>query len=719
MSERGTPLPVEAYACSLESAARVTVLRPVVDDAPARDSLLLPTIPRLEGLGASATAAEFTRDAEHVRVRLTFAPGTSFYGTGEVVGPLERSGTSVTLWNTDAFEYGAASSPLYQSHPYVLAVRADGSTLGLLADTIRRGTITIAAGASGDPGVEFAFEREPFDMYAIDGAHPRDVTRALAALVGRIAMPPLWALGYHQCRWSYMSADEVRALAGEFRRRGIPCDGLWLDIDTMDRFQVFTTNPATFPDLAALTDELRARGFRTVAILDPGVAVESELAREGLERGLFVKDAEGEPARGKVWPGVCHFPDFTSRGAREWWSEHVRAFVVRTRLDGLWNDMNEPSVMDGPGKTLPDSCRHEGTDGSGGDHARWHNLYGQLMVQASREGFVRARPEQRPFLLTRSNHVSGSRLAATWTGDNRATWEHLRWSISMVLNLGLSGQPFSGPDVGGFSDNPDRELFARWFELGAFLPFFRGHAEKSSRRKEPWAFDAETEMRVRAAIERRMKLLPTLYTLFREAHELGLPVARPLFFADPADPVLRTIDDEFLLGDDLLVAPIVHARVHERSVLFPHHAGGWYPFPEGGSPITERERVVPAPLGTIPLFARAGSILFEHEPRPSTASPARLLVVHVFLDAHGRAEGRLYEDEGEGHAHARGVFRDARFTAKSTESEVVIEEHAAGSFDSPTHERFFLVHAGGQTLRATRPRSETYRVSRCHPGNLA
>jgi alpha-glucosidase len=375
--------------------------------------------------------------------------------------------------------------------------------------------------------------------------------------------------------------------------------------------------------------------------------------------------------------------------------------------------MNEPSVGDGPGKTLADSCRHAGIDGSGGDHARWHNLYGQLMAEASREGLVRAHPEHRPFVLTRSNHVGGARFAATWTGDNRATWEHLRWSISMALNLGLSGQPFAGPDVGGFSDNPDRELFTRWFELAALLPFFRGHAEKSSRRKEPWAFDAETEGWVRAAIERRMKLLPTLYTLFREAHERGLPVVRPLVFADPTDPALRTLDDAFLLGDDLLVAPVVHERAHERTVLFPRHSGGWYPFPEGGAPIVERERVVPAPLGTLPLFARAGSILFEHEPRPSTATPARLLIVHVFLDEHGRAEGRLYEDEGDGHAHARGHFRDARFTATATESEILIEEQATGSFDSPARERFFLVHAGGKTLVASRPSAASYRMPRC------
>ena len=726
----GTALASEARTVELGAASvsgtRVSTLRPRFPDgrgAP-RPSLLLPAEPVLGPRAEPPVPVAFTRDATHVRARLELPPGTSFYGTGEVTGPLERSGRTVTLWNTDAFEYGAASTPLYQSHPYVLAVRADGSALGILADSIRRGTIACAGTAqrSGSPAVELAFESgaageaEPFDLYLIEGRRPLDVTRALAALVGRIALPPLWALGYHQCRWSYTSADEVRAVAAELRSRDIPCDGLWLDIDYMDRFRVFTTNPETFPDVAALTEELAELGFHTVAILDPGVAVDSELACEGLERGVFVLDAEGEPVTGKVWPGACHFPDFTSRAAREWWSEHVRAFVARTRLDGLWNDMNEPSVMDAPTKTLADTCRHAGTGepgsrGSGGDHARWHNLYGQLMVAASREGFERARPERRPFLLTRSSHVSGARLAATWTGDNRATWEHLRWSIPMALNLGLAGQPFSGPDVGGFSDDPDAELFARWFELACLLPFFRGHAEKSSRRKEPWAFGAETERLVRGSIERRMKLLPTLYTLFREASESGAPVVRPVFFADPTDPTLRTIDDAFLLGDALLVAPVVFARARERVVVLPRIPGGWYAFPDGGPPITAHEHIVPAPLGTLPLFARAGSIVFEHEPRASTATPPRLLVVHVFCDAAGRAEGRLYEDEGEGHAYAQGAYRDARFTAEAGETELEIEERATGSFDSPAHERLFLAHVAGKTVLARCARTDRYRIA--------
>ena len=656
-------------------------------------------------------AIVFDHDGVHVVARALFPAGTSFYGTGEVAGPLLRNGRTVTLWNTDAMPYDESSSSLYQAHPFVLAVLPDGRAVGLLADTARRGTIAL-----GSETVELAFEEEPFDVYRIEADHPIDVTRGLAALVGRIAMPPAWALGYHQCRWSYASADELRALAAEFRRRGIPCDALWLDIDYMDRFRVFTWNEATFPDLPGLTAELRGQGFCTVAILDPGVAVESELAEVGLEHGHFVLDAAGEPVTGRVWPGTCYFPDFTSERVRAWWADEVRAFVERTGIDGLWNDMNEPAVFDVPSRTLPDDARHAGFDGSGGSHAEWHNLYGQAMAWASFEGLVRARPEQRPFLLTRANHVSGARFAATWTGDNRARWDDLRWSISMALNLGLSGQPFAGPDAGGFSDNPSPELFARWFALAALLPFFRGHAEKSSRRKEPWELGPRVETWVRAAIELRMRLFPTLYTLFREAHESGGPIVRPVFFADPADPELRALDDAFLLGDALLAAPVVHERAHERSVLFPRVPGGWIPFSAGAAessaagPILERERVVPAPLGSVPLFARAGSILFECAPRASTAlPPVGPLVVHVFLDPDGRAEGRLYEDEGEGHAHARGVFRDTRFHARSDGNELVIDEQATGSFESPLAARYFIAHVAGRTLRFARPRAATQR----------
>lgn len=665
----------------VQHLSSVTVLRPTTEEgvSPPEHSLVLARTPALDA-GASAGETERRRwewDGAVVRVQVPFPSGTSLYGTGEVAGPLLRNGRSTVLWNTDAWCYGEETPSLYQSHPCVLAVLPDGRAVGLVADTFRRGAIHCA-----EDGVEMQFEEEPFAIYRIEAEGPVEATKALAALVGTIEMPPLWALGYHQSRWSYGSESEVRALAREFRSRGIPCDAIWLDIDYMDRRRVFTVDRKRFPDLARLTKELTATGIRTVAILDPGVVADErdETCASGLEHGHFVLDARGRPARGRVWPGVCHFPDFTRAETRAWWADRAAAVVRENGLDGLWADMNEPSIFKVPSRTLAGSANHRGL--GGGTHARFHDLYGRLMAEATRDGLAAAHPDRRPFVLSRSNHLGGARFAATWTGDNQSRWEDLRWSISMVLNLGLSGQPFCGPDVGGFHGDPDEELFARWFELGAYLPFFRGHSDEESCRKEPWSFGPEIEARVRAAIERRMRILPYLYTLFREAHEEGTPVARPLFFADPADPELRSVDDAFLLGGDLLVAPVVEPGSSSRKVILPRHeGGGWFVLPDGDRLLESREIDVSAPLGTIPVLARAGSIVPEIPPRESTRGGFRQgLILHVFLDRRGEARGRLYEDSGDGHGHRRGEFRDSTFTARVVAGEVRIETRTSGSW---------------------------------------
>ena len=631
----------------------------------------------------------FTKAAEFVCARVALGAGVSCYGLGEGAGPLLRNGRTTRMWNTDAWCYGEEDEALYQSHPYVLAVRPDGRAVGLLADTFRRGEIEL-----DEKGVEFRFEGEPFALYRIEGPDPTAVQRGLAALVGHIDMPPRWALGYHQCRWSYESADEIRALAREFAARDIPCAALWFDIDYMDRHRVFTWHAARFPDPRGLIDELHAQGIRAVAILDPGIAIDEEydVYAEGTVGNYFVLSRNGRPARGRVWPGWCRFPDFTAARTRAWWARRAARFVAEADLDGLWNDMNEPAVFRVPGKTLPDSARHVGVEGAGpGNHARYHNLYGQLMTEASRAGLSAARPDRRPFVLTRANHLAGSRFAAAWTGDNRSRWEDLRWSIPMVLNLGISGQPFAGPDVGGFFGDPSPELFARWFAFGAFLPFFRGHSEKSSCRKEPWAFGAETEAHVRTAIERRMRLLPTLYTLFREATETGMPVVRPLFFADSADTTLRAIDDAFLVGNDLLVAPIVHEGESERTVRLPVNPGGWFAFPGGGARITAREVIAVAALGELPRYARAGSILFESTACDAIAGGGEL-VVHAFLDDEGTARGRLYEDEGDGHAHLERVFLDRRLEVRDGKRGIEVRVETDGTWRPPTRRRRMVVH---------------------------
>jgi len=538
-------------------------------------------------------------------------------------------------------------------------------------------------------------------VWVLRAADPATLISALTELIGRSELPPLWALGYHQSRWSYSSAAEVRELAAKLRSRRLPCDALWLDIDYMKELRSFTWDPERFPEPERLIEELRAQGLRVVAILDPGIAHAKRYPphKSALEGGHFVLDEHGAPVVGRVWPGPCSFPDFTREPTRAWWAAQVEKFVG-SGLSGLWIDMNEPSVFRTPGRTLPARAQHRGL--GGGDHASLHNLYGQLMAQATREGLLSARPGERPFVLTRSNHLSGARFAAQWTGDNQASWDDLRWSIAMTLTLGLCGQPFAGADVGGFDGDPSPELFARWFELGAFLPFFRGHSEKSACRKEPWSLGAETERTVKLALERRMQFLPTLYTLFELARRTGLPVVRPMFFADPSDRALREIDDQFLFGPDLIVAPVLEEGARKRTVVLPGGAQGWYLFPselEGRAKdlLPPGRYAVDAPLGRTPLFARAGRIVVNQRPRLHTAAQAdEEPVLHVFFDAQMRASGELFEDDG---LTRNGPGKLTTLSARILRGRVVIDAFVDGE---EVLERAWRVVAHGQKAALVR-----------------
>ncbi len=677
------------------SDVTVITVRPILDDGtePAA-SLVLATSPDKEPMSHAPDGfppVAFEADGGVVRGQVALPEGSSFYGTGEVTGPLLRTGRATMLWNTDAWGYAETMPVMYQSHPYVLGVLPDGRAVGVLADTIRRGCVVCAPN-----GVELQFEEDPYDVHVILGESPLAVSEALSALIGRIRLPPLYALGYHQCRWSYMTADEVRDVARNFRERKIPCDVIWFDIDYMDGYRCFTWDPARFADPRGLTDELHRSNFRSIVMLDPGLAVgDDPITRSGLDGEHFVIDAKGRPFQGRVWPGICHFPDFTRPETRLWWGTMVGEFADRHGIDGVWNDMNEPSVFGVPTKTMPEDVQHRGA--GGGPHKKFHNAYGMFMAQASHEGLAAARPDRRPFVLTRSNHIAGSRFAATWTGDNQALWEDLRWSITMTLNLGLSGQPFSGPDIGGFAGNPTPELFTRWFELGAYLPFCRGHGHKHDCRKEPWSFGPEAEAHVRAALERRMRLMPYLYTLFRSAEVHGHPIVRPLFFADPRDAALRAIEDCFLLGGDLLVAPVTEPGQTTKHVTFP--GVGWYLFPSGGPMLLDRKMNVSAPLGSTPVFARAGSIVPEGPLReftmPSLHEP---ITLHVFLDAKGRATGRLYEDDGESNAHLRGEFRDTHYVAQLDGRKFTLTASRTGKAPAPSRRRTVIVHAANGTV---------------------
>jgi len=576
-------------------------------------------------------------------------PGTSYYGTGECCGSLERSGKSVTCWNTDCFGYDDRTRSMYQSHPWVLAVRRDGTAYGVMVETSYRCRVTTGL------GIVFECEGHSPGVIVIDGDSPRDVVKRLAELTGFMPMPPKWALGYQQCRWSYEPDSRVREIARQFRERRIPCDVIWMDIDYMDGFRCFTFDAEKFPDVKRLNDDLHALGFKTVWMIDPGIKVDAGdgVYAAGREGNHFVRTEKGTEYQGKVWPGECAFPDFMSARTREWWAGLYAEFMGHG-IDGVWNDMNEPAIFDGPGKSMPETNRHEADQELGGQdlnyphssHARYHNVYGMQMVRATREGIARAAPDKRPFVLTRSNFLGGQRYAATWTGDNTSDWKHLASSIPMVLNLGLSGQPFCGPDIGGFIGNATAELFARWMGIGALLPFARGHSTKDSKDHEPWAFGAECERACRLALERRYRLMPYLYTVFHEAHMTGMPVARPVWFADAKDAGLRAVGDAFLIGGDVLVVASTRARGGKpRSVLGVFER--WREFEPAAEVVEGLPRLYVRPGAIVPVGPLM-QFVDEKELDP--------LTLVALPDESGRAEGMLYEDAGDGNGYAAGDF---------------------------------------------------------------
>lgn len=601
---------------------------------------------------------EFSTDGKHHRVSLAIADGTSLYGTGEVTGPLLRNGTSITLWNTDSPAYREDNGRrLYQSHPWVLGVRKDGSAFGFLADSTWRAEMDLKS------GIEFTSDGPLFPVILIERGTPQEVLQALAKLTGTIPLPPKWSLGYQQCRWSYLTADRVREVAGEFRKRKIPCDVMWMDIDYMDGFRDFTFNPKTYPDPKGLNDWLHERNFHSVWMIDPGVKAKKgySVYDSGTAEDAWVKRADGTEYHGKVWPGMCTFPDFTQPKVRAWWAGLYKNFAAQG-VDGVWNDMNEPAAWDEPGAsgTMPLDNQHRGGgDLPPGTHAQYHNVYGMLETEATRDGMLAANPGKRPFVLTRASFLGGQRYATTWTGDNASTWEHFKMSIPMVMGLGLSGQPFAGPDIGGFIDKADAELWGHWIAVGAFYPFTRAHACHGTPDKEPWAFGQEVENAARTALERRYRLIPYLYTNIYESSLSGLPVMCPVFFTDAKDPSLRAEQQAFLCGGDLLVVP--------RWAKDPRLPKGiWRTVSLVGENSTT-DKFQPD------LKIRGGAIVPLGKVIQSTneesLDPLTLLVC---LNDGGTADGTLYEDAGDGFGYKDGDFLLTSYHAEKRGNDVVV-----------------------------------------------
>jgi alpha-glucosidase len=615
--------------------------------------------------------------------------GEAYLGFGEKVGALNKRGMHFRFWNTDVVPHHPDTDPLYQSIPFFIGLR-DGVAWGCFVDESWRMDVDVAR---DDPNcIRWTSSGPEMDVYLIAGPSVATVLERFTALTGRTPLAPLWALGAQQSRWGYENEREIRAVLAGYKQHELPLDAIYTDIDYMDGYKVWRWDSTRYPNPTKLVQDAAIQGVRVIPIIDPGVKLEPgySVYDEALEHDYLVRLDRGDVLVGEVWPRPAVFPDFTRAAVRQWWGTQHKAFTD-IGIAGFWNDMNEPScfslqrtgggftadgnISDGvgriEGKTLPDDARHGEKR-----HLEVHNVYGLTMCQATREGLEQLRPDKRPFVLTRAGFAGIQRFSAVWTGDNSSYWAHLESSIAMLMGLGLSGVAFTGSDIPGFTGAPSAELMVRWYQLGVFYPLMRNHSAKGTPYQEPWRFGAETLRLVREALERRYRLLPTLYTLLHEATKSGLPVMRPLVMHDPRDLECINANDQFLFGDALLVAPVVRPGDSKQLAYLP--TGRWLEFNnftpgqflEGG-----RYVIADAPSDAIPMFLRAGgAIALTRAARHTTTANWDTLEWHV--GAGEEITGALYEDAGEGYSDSR----ETRITGSLENSALTLERTVTGAF---------------------------------------
>jgi len=602
-----------------------------------------------------------------------------YYGLGDKPMHLNLKGKRVENWVTDEYAFQKDKDPLYKAIPFFIGLHHEAS-YGIFFDNTFRTYF------------DFGFERRgvtsywaqggEMNYYFFYGPKMEQVVQNYTDLTGKPELPPLWALGFHQSKWSYYPESNVKAVTQKFRNLKIPCDAIYLDIDYMDGWRCFTWNKDYFPDPKGMIDDLADNGFKTVAIIDPGIKIDKDNAvySEALEKGYFCKRADGPLMRGKVWPGECNFPDFTNPVVRTWWSGLYKELIEDIGIAGIWNDMNEPAVMEVPTKTFPLDVRHN-YEGNPCSHSKAHNIYGMQMAKATYEGVKEYVYPKRPFIITRAAYSGTQRYSSTWTGDNVASWEHLWVANQQVQRLALSGMSFTGTDIGGFAEQPTGELFVRWIQLGVFHPFCRVHSSGDHGDQEPWAFDENVTNITRKFIELRYKLLPYLYTTFRQYVIEGVPMVRSLFLFDQEDHQTYYRTDEFLFGDHILVCPILEANARGRRMYLPR--GKWYNYwthevMEGG-----KEQWVDAEIDSMPLFVKEGAIIPKY---PVQQYVGEKKFDEVELEVYykkGKEKSILYEDAHEGYDYKKGRFSLRSFKLTGKAKELIIQQHEQGNYVTP------------------------------------
>lgn len=626
-----------------------------------------------------------------------------YFGLGDKAGPLSRRNMAFTMWNTDAFGWQESTDPLYKSIPFFVALRGSRSH-GIFVDNTYRVSYDFGKTARDSYGI--GADDGPLDYYFIYGPEPKKVIERYTALTGRTPMPPIWSLGFQQCRYSYYPEARVREIAETFWKKRIPVDAIYLDIDYQLENRPFTVDPKKFPTFQKMIADFHQRGLKTIVITDLHVwRGDYPPYNTGAAGDHFVKNPDGSTYVGPVWPGPSVFPDFTAgKKTREWWGGLYKDFVAQG-IAGFWNDMNEPAVFERPDKTMPLDTVHRVELPGGGvrqaDHREIHNLVGTENLHATYEGMLKLKPDTRPFVLTRAGSAGAQRYGATWNGDNSSTWNHLRLSITTLLNLGISGWANVGTDIGGFWGDAAPDLLARWHQVGAFMPMFRNHTVKESADQEPWVHGPKHEAIIKRYIEARYRLMPYLYTAFEENVRTGVPVMRAMFLEYPE---MGDNGEQFLFGRDLLVAPAVWEMLPQIEVELPK--GGWYDYwtnqlHEGGKVIKVKSRVE-----EMPLYVRAGAIVPQMpvvqnmEQRPDGP-----LELRVYAPRSGEEDcsGSLYLDDGKTFAFQRGEENWLRIdlTCEPSANALTVKAESRGGF-KPWWKRIEVQVIGGRKATSIR-----------------
>ncbi len=600
----------------------------------------------------------------------------SFYGLGDKATHSNLKGKRVTNWAMDQYAFAKDQDPLYKAIPFYVGLH-NNKAYGVFFDN------------SFGTTFDFAHERRNITSFWADGGEmnyyffygPKitNVVKAYTDLTGKPELPPLWVLGFHQSKWSYFPESRVMEIANKFRDLKIPCDAIYLDIDYMEGFRCFTWNKNYFPEPKKMVKELSDKGFKTVAIIDPGIKVDKDywVYQEGMENDYFCKRGDGPYMRGKVWPGECNFPDFTNPDVREWWAGLYKELIADIGIKGVWNDMNEPAVMEVPTKTFPLDVRHD-YDGNPCSHRKAHNVYGTQMARATYEGVKKFTYPKRPFVITRSAFSGAQRYTSTWTGDNVATWEHLWIANVQVQRMCMSGMSFVGSDIGGFAEQPNGELFARWIQMGVFHPFCRVHSSGDHGDQEPWSFDNEVTDIVRKFIELRYQLLPYLYTMYWKYCKEGTPMIQSLVYFDQEDHQTHFRTDEFIFGEQILVCPVQEPNAQGRRMYIPK--GKWYNFWTDEMVLGGKEKWVVADIDKVPLFIKEGALIPKY---PVQQYVGELVVKELILDVYfkkGIEDSTVYEDGQDGFDYKKGRYSVRNFKLRGKDDQLIIQQFKDGTF---------------------------------------